>query len=285
MGHASRSLATTASAGPTTWSNARAYRQPQLRAARMALVSSRGPIVVATAPTVTPRPDPTPRRRHSAASPTPPPTPHPRRCPRRAPRCLCRCRRLAIPHRRAGADGAATSSAPRPAAADRVRRRAAPPGRVARRMLDGRRPGRLHHPPSEVPAAGSGGRPRPSGHARRAARRVRSPGFAWIRSVDVDLLAGIEVWSVPAATLGVPGHPAARWVALQAVGALAWIPAVKRLRGRGRGRAVGLARFDLVVPMGRAYRRLTGRSCAPAQVASRVGASLSTPSTRRELGH
>ena len=52
-----------------------------------------------------------------------------------------------------------------------------------------------------------------------------------LASVDVDLLAGIEIWSVPAATLGVPGILLLAWVVLQAVGALAWIPAVKRLRG------------------------------------------------------
>ena len=50
-------------------------------------------------------------------------------------------------------------------------------------------------------------------------------------SMDVDLFAGVDVWSVPAATLGVPGILLIGWVALQAVGALAWIPAVKRLSG------------------------------------------------------
>ena len=50
-------------------------------------------------------------------------------------------------------------------------------------------------------------------------------------SMEIDLLAGVEIWSVPAATLGVPGILLLVWVALQAVGALAWIPAVKRLRG------------------------------------------------------
>jgi Bacterial Ig domain len=50
-------------------------------------------------------------------------------------------------------------------------------------------------------------------------------------SMGVDLLAGIEIWSVPAATLGVPGILLLVWVALQGVGALAWIPAVRRLRG------------------------------------------------------
>jgi hypothetical protein len=54
-------------------------------------------------------------------------------------------------------------------------------------------------------------------------------------SLGVDLLAGIEIWSVPAATLGVPGVLLLIWVALQAIGALAWIPAVKRLRGDEEG--------------------------------------------------
>jgi hypothetical protein len=52
-------------------------------------------------------------------------------------------------------------------------------------------------------------------------------------SMDVDLLGSAEIWSVPAATLGVPGLLLIIWVGLQAVGALAWIPAVRRLRGDG----------------------------------------------------
>jgi hypothetical protein len=44
------------------------------------------------------------------------------------------------------------------------------------------------------------------------------------------LLGGIEIWSIPAATLGVPGVLIIVWVGLQAAGALAWIPAVRRLR-------------------------------------------------------
>jgi hypothetical protein len=48
------------------------------------------------------------------------------------------------------------------------------------------------------------------------------------------ILAGFQVWAVPAATLGVPGLLVLLWVALQAGGGLAWIPAVKRLRGHDR---------------------------------------------------
>jgi hypothetical protein len=52
-------------------------------------------------------------------------------------------------------------------------------------------------------------------------------------SLAVSLLEGVEIWSIPAATLGVPGVLLIIWVGLQAAGALAWIPAVRRLRGDG----------------------------------------------------
>jgi len=48
----------------------------------------------------------------------------------------------------------------------------------------------------------------------------------------IDLMAGAAVWVVPAATIAVPGMLLLLLVALQAAGALAWIPAVRRLRGR-----------------------------------------------------
>ena len=51
-----------------------------------------------------------------------------------------------------------------------------------------------------------------------------------LAAASVGLIDGIGIWSVPAATLGVPGILLIIWVALQAVGALAWIPAVRRLR-------------------------------------------------------
>jgi hypothetical protein len=51
-----------------------------------------------------------------------------------------------------------------------------------------------------------------------------------IGSLAGALLGGIEIWSIPAATLGVPGVLIIVWVGLQAAGALAWIPAVRRLR-------------------------------------------------------
>ena len=58
----------------------------------------------------------------------------------------------------------------------------------------------------------------------------------------VALLDAPLVWLVPGAVVGVPGLLVLLWIALQAVGALAWIPAVRRMSGeplaarRRRGR-------------------------------------------------
>jgi hypothetical protein len=57
----------------------------------------------------------------------------------------------------------------------------------------------------------------------------------------VDLMGGIETWAVPAATIAGPGLLLLLWLALQACGAMAWLPAARRLRrqsslGHGRRR-------------------------------------------------
>ena len=46
----------------------------------------------------------------------------------------------------------------------------------------------------------------------------------------VGVLAGVEVWAVPAATIAVPGLLVLLWIALQAAGAVAWLPAARRLK-------------------------------------------------------
>jgi hypothetical protein len=50
----------------------------------------------------------------------------------------------------------------------------------------------------------------------------------------VGLLAGTGAWLVPAAVIGGPGLLVILFVVLQIAGALAWIPAVRRLRGEAR---------------------------------------------------
>lgn len=49
----------------------------------------------------------------------------------------------------------------------------------------------------------------------------------------LDILDGAVVWFVPAATIAGPGLLLLLVVALQSAGAMAWIPAVRRLRGSG----------------------------------------------------
>jgi hypothetical protein len=50
--------------------------------------------------------------------------------------------------------------------------------------------------------------------------------------VGVELMGLLDadfLWYVPAASVGVPGLLVILWVILQAFGALAWIPAVRRM--------------------------------------------------------
>lgn len=53
----------------------------------------------------------------------------------------------------------------------------------------------------------------------------------------LGVLAGVEVWAVPAAVIGGPGLLVLLWMALQALGAMAWVPAARRLRGDDLSRA------------------------------------------------
>lgn len=54
---------------------------------------------------------------------------------------------------------------------------------------------------------------------------------------SIGLLQGAVVWVVPAATIAGPGLLLLLLVALQSAGALAWIPAVRRLRGTDERKA------------------------------------------------
>jgi hypothetical protein len=87
-------------------------------------------------------------------------------------------------------------------------------------------------PPSQPPG--------PAGDPLGAVQLAPAPtrGFDG-QGVDlgaIDLLADVQVWSVPAVAMGVPGLLLIAWVALQAAGVLAWIPAVRRMRGDDRDR-------------------------------------------------
>ena len=179
-------------------------------------------IGLAPSPTIAPTPQPTPR-------PTPKPTPTPTPLPLPVP-----LPSLPVPLPSVGTPPApgpeptrppsspAPSPTPAPTSSDRT---PAPPGSP---VDEGAAP---IAPPSS--SGGSGG----SGAAAPVSNAPPTVAFdeqqLALGSMDVDLLGGVEIWSVPAATLGVPGILLIIWVGLQAVGALAWIPAVRRLRGDG----------------------------------------------------
>ncbi len=57
-----------------------------------------------------------------------------------------------------------------------------------------------------------------------------STGELGVEIAGVDLF-GNAVWAVPAATIAGPGLLVLLWLALQAIGAAAWLPSVRRLRG------------------------------------------------------
>jgi hypothetical protein len=76
--------------------------------------------------------------------------------------------------------------------------------------------------------------PRPgSGAGLHLAAASESQGDAGeVAITGVDVVGGVGTWAIPVATLGLPGLLlAALWIVAQTIGALAWIPAVRRLRG------------------------------------------------------
>jgi hypothetical protein len=86
-------------------------------------------------------------------------------------------------------------------------------------------------PPGQTPGSGAASRPELS---------LNLPPIS-LGAGTIDLVAGLEIWAVPAAVIGGPGLLFLLWIALQAAGATVWIPAARRLRdddqskpGRGR---------------------------------------------------
>ena len=222
--------ATPMQTGSLVWS-ARAHRAQDCSGA--AALIGVPPIVVVTGPPVTPTPQPTPT---PAPTPTPKPTPAPTPRPTLLPLPLPSFGQPPGPEPEP--TGPPTSSAPRPSAEPDASEE--PSGSED----DGSRPPRDTDPggaPGALPPSSGGsavdGSADGSGGSAAAPVAVDAPRVAFdesqldVGSMEIDLLTGVEIWSVPAATLGVPGILLLVWVGLQAVGALAWIPAVKRLRG------------------------------------------------------
>jgi hypothetical protein len=220
--------ATAFNTGSLTW-NARAFRQQDCSGGA-ALVGV-PPVVVVTpapptpVPTPSPVPTPTPR-----PAPTPKPTPKPTPLPLPVPLPSLPVPLPSVglppdpgpePTRPPSSPAPSPTTTPEPRSSDSPRERQRPA------VDEGAAPVVL------PPASGGGS----GGNGTAAPVENNPPTVAFdeqqldLGSMDVDLLGGVEVWSVPAATLGVPGIVLIIWVGLQAVGALAWIPAVRRLRG------------------------------------------------------
>jgi hypothetical protein len=231
--------ATPFNTGSLAW-NARAYRQQDCTGSA-ALVGV-PPVVLVTGPLVTPTPTPTPTP-IPTPTPTPSPTPTPRPSPTPTPTPtplpslplpLPSLPLPSVPLPSAPSIDLSPDPEPEPAGPARPSAPRSTPAPTA--SVDASAQPGSDFGDGEVllPSPGGSGGDGPGGIVLA---RLDAPSVAFdeprldLGALEIDLLAGIDVWSVPAATLGVPGILLLVWVALQAVGALAWIPAVKRLRG------------------------------------------------------
>jgi hypothetical protein len=92
-----------------------------------------------------------------------------------------------------------------------------------------------------TPGGSSVGEPGGEGEAGAPGEEPVSAPAAGVIPVDdgtleldlgrLGLIGGVDTWIVPSATLGVSGLLILIWIGLQGLGAFAWIPAVRRLRG------------------------------------------------------
>lgn len=225
--------ATATSTGSLTWTS-RAYRDENCGGSGALLGVP--PIVVVTGPTVTPTPLPTPVPTPTlapTATPTATPTPTPR-LPLPLPLPSLPLPSLGLP-----TVGVSATPAPSPRISEPTPRPTGavtpePTASAALSESTGSTGG--GGTPAAVPPFGIDGPGVPLGVAtlvdgRNAPRVDFNPA-----TLDIDFesvgLGGATVWLVPTATFAIPALLLLLFVALQAVGALAWVPAVRRLSGR-----------------------------------------------------
>jgi hypothetical protein len=217
--------ATALVAGVIPWP-ATAYPRTDCR--RASLVLAVPPTIVVTGPPVTPAPTPTPTRTPvptptpPVSTPTPTATPVGSATPEPTPtEPLASASSPATPSASAVATPRGGATEPPSAASGPFVPR--PPGTG---LGPGGTPGRAGEPTPRVPRPGSGA----GLHLAAAAGPTGDAGEVAI--TGVDLVGGVGTWAIPVATLGLPGLLlAALWILAQTIGALAWIPAVRRLRG------------------------------------------------------
>ena len=221
--------ATAVTTGSLAW-NARAYRQPDCSGSGAGAAVP--PVVVVSAPVVTPTPIPTPA---ATATPTPTPVvtlppiaifPTPTPTPTRTPTPTPTPADAGSPAPTPAVGGPTSQASPESAASQE----SAPPsegeGQVEGESSLPASPGAIDGAAAVVggsdEADGAGGGPRVS--FDRAGLGVEFGA--------IGLLDGTAIWAVPAATIAGPGLLILLFIALQATGAVAWIPAVRRLRGK-----------------------------------------------------
>lgn len=210
-------------AGAFSWSNHAHSRQDCLGTDEIGL-----PLTVIVAPAIVPTPAPTPS---ATPIPTPNPTPTATQKPTATPTSSPRVTPTSTP------TGAATAT-PEATPID---------GSPTPRPVD---PSPTPDPSGSSRPSSSAEEPLPGGSVNGGGTEVQlAPLDDSARGVIGDLGMGLDVmwqldapfvWFVPSAAVGVPGLLLVAFVVLQAVGALAWIPAVRRMGGddrprRGRG--------------------------------------------------
>ena len=236
-------LATATSAGQLDW-NSRSF--PNEGCSGTSALLGVPPMVVVTGPAVTPTPVPTPTPTPTPA-PTPLPTPIPAPTPPSTPTPtpLIALPSLPLPLPSIPIPSLVPAASPRPTAAPTPGAGAStgsPQPSAAPAVTSTPLPA-----PTPVadedrgPAAALGGGGGDGGGQPPDAQAADpgTPAVVFERTdagdieiATVDFLAGVGVYAVPAAALALPGVLILVWLALQTVGAIAWIPAVRGLRGR-----------------------------------------------------
>ena len=201
------------------------------------------PIVVVTGPAVTPTPSPTPVPTPTpTASPSPTRPPGPSATPMPTPGPVETSAPTPAPATSPDGGPASPSPSSRTDGPDRPGATATPDPVAAVDPDDSPGPSRSPRGPnaSEAPlpgpigAGGPGGRPDAGQLAPGAVDESARSRPARLSLGPLSLLGTLDVWIVPGLLYGIPGILLIAFVLLQAAGAAAWLPAIRRL-GRGDG--------------------------------------------------
>lgn len=209
------------STGSLAW-NANAYRDQDCGGTGSLLGVP--PVVVVTGADVTPSPTASP-----SPTPTPSPTPKPSKAPK-TPKPTASATPTPTPKPTAtptAAPSAAATQTPTPLAP------ATPPPQTPASSTS---PSPSPSPVPEETDAQPTAQPSPTGESEQGAGVPVPPRPPDAEAVSVSLgplglLGSIDVWAIPGVIVGVPGLLLI-FIALQGAGALAWIPAIRRLRGK-----------------------------------------------------